>query len=209
MNGIEAASRGSGSASPGELVFSADRFSSRKACIMLFASEFRRSTRGSPARSLCGGRVLQGGGSCPAFTLMEDRIVLRPLWVTSNAETGAGSLRVIIATAPSGSTIRFANSVHNITLTSGPLLVSNSVTIDGPGANEVVRQRQPLQPRLPAVVGGRSDAGLTAGLVECSSRRRGRLESRGGWPRIWSRSGSFSHGLPPGSLPVWAIIFPH
>jgi hypothetical protein len=68
---------------------------------------------------------------------MEDRIVVSPLWVTSNADSGAGSLRVIIATAPSGSTIEFANSVHNITLTSGPLLVSNSVTSDGPGANEL------------------------------------------------------------------------
>ncbi len=68
---------------------------------------------------------------------MEDRTVLSPLMVTSSGDSGPGSLRAILSSAPSGSTIEFAKSVHNITLTSGPLSVSNSVTIEGPGANNL------------------------------------------------------------------------
>ena len=83
-------------------------------------------------------------GSCatvrrflPRVDLMEDRTLLSPLLVTSSADSGAGSLRAIIASAPSGSTIEFAKSVHNITLTSGKLDVSTKLDIEGPGANKL------------------------------------------------------------------------
>ena len=72
----------------------------------------------------------------PLVELMEDRTVLSPLIVTSSADSGAGSLRDIISSAPSGSTIEFANSVHNITLTSGELDISANLDIEGPGANK-------------------------------------------------------------------------
>jgi hypothetical protein len=68
---------------------------------------------------------------------MEDRTVLSPLMVTSSADSGPGSLRAVISTAPSGSTIKFDHSVHNITLTSGDLAISTNLTINGPGANKL------------------------------------------------------------------------
>jgi hypothetical protein len=73
----------------------------------------------------------------PGVDAMEDRTVLSPLLVTSPADSGTGSLRAIIASAPSGSTIEFANFVHNITLTSGELDVSTNLDIGGPGANKL------------------------------------------------------------------------
>jgi hypothetical protein len=57
------------------------------------------------------------------------------LTVTSAADTGPGTLRAEIAAAHSGDTIVFAPSLNNptITLTSGQLLITQSLTIDGPG----------------------------------------------------------------------------
>ncbi len=63
--------------------------------------------------------------------------MLSPLLVTSSADGGAGSLRAIIGSAPSGSTIEFANSVHNITLTSSELDIATNLDIEGPGANKL------------------------------------------------------------------------
>src|SRR5271168_5403783 len=58
---------------------------------------------------------------------------------------------------------------------------------------------------LPAVVGGGSDAGLAAGLVEGQAGVEVGLEaSKDGCNLV--RSGSFSHGSLPGSLPV--VRFP-
>ncbi len=70
----------------------------------------------------------------PGVDLMEDRTVLSPLVVTSPADSGPGSLRAILGSAPSGSTIEFSHSVHSITLTSGDLDIATNLTIDGPGA---------------------------------------------------------------------------
>jgi hypothetical protein len=53
--------------------------------------------------------------------------------VTSSADSGPGTLREAIASASPGDTIQFARSVHNITLTSGELLVSKNLTVQGPG----------------------------------------------------------------------------
>ena len=50
---------------------------------------------------------------------LEERTVLSPLIVTSGADSGPGSLRDTIASAPSDSVIEFAKNVHKITLTSG------------------------------------------------------------------------------------------
>src|SRR4051794_38332166 len=58
---------------------------------------------------------------------------------------------------------------------------------------------------LPAVVGGGSDPGLTAGLVDVQAGVEIGLEvAEDG--RDLVRSGSFSHGSLPGSLPV--VRFP-
>jgi hypothetical protein len=73
----------------------------------------------------------------PCVEALEDRIVPSTLTVVNNHDSGSGSLRAILASASSGDTIVFAKSVHNITLTSGELPIANSVTINGPGANQL------------------------------------------------------------------------
>mgnify|MGYP003694488189 CR=1 FL=1 len=59
-----------------------------------------------------------------------------PTVVTTNADSGAGSLRDVILHACSGAAITFAGGLASpITLTSGELLINKSLTITGPGAN--------------------------------------------------------------------------
>ncbi|WP_428001679.1 DUF4347 domain-containing protein [Acidovorax sp.] len=53
------------------------------------------------------------------------------LTVTSGADSGVGSLRNAIANATQGDTITFANSVTNISLSSGQLVLGTGLTIDG------------------------------------------------------------------------------
>ncbi|HBB87720.1 MAG TPA: hypothetical protein DC047_08910, partial [Blastocatellia bacterium] len=65
--------------------------------------------------------------------------------VTTNADSGAGSLRKAIQDACAGSTITFdmtpGHVVSPITLTSGELLIDKNLTIQGPGANLLTVQR--------------------------------------------------------------------
>src|SRR4051794_12932712 len=56
--------------------------------------------------------------------------------VTNAADSGAGSFRGAIADAQENDTINFAPKVRGtITLTTGELLISKALTIQGPGAN--------------------------------------------------------------------------
>jgi hypothetical protein len=56
--------------------------------------------------------------------------------VNNNNESGADSLRGVIANVCAGSTITFAQNVRGaITLTNGELMINKSLTINGPGAN--------------------------------------------------------------------------
>ena len=73
----------------------------------------------------------------PRLEALEDRVTPSTLTVLNNADSGSGSLRAAIAAAHSGDTIVFAHSVHDIKLTSGQLAVTKSLTIDGPGANQL------------------------------------------------------------------------
>src|SRR6266481_9101464 len=59
--------------------------------------------------------------------------------VTNINDSGAGSLRQALADATDGDTIDFDSSLNGqtITLTSGELLVDKSVTINGPGPNNL------------------------------------------------------------------------
>jgi hypothetical protein len=58
--------------------------------------------------------------------------------VTSTADSGAGTLRATLGSANNGDTINFAlPTPAKITLTSGELVVSNSVNILGPGTNNL------------------------------------------------------------------------
>ena len=85
------------------------------------------------------GGVHRPGAGSAAFRLerLEDRTVLSPLFVTSSADSGPGSLRAAVLSAPSGSTIQFASSVHDITLTSGQIDIATNLDIKGPGASSL------------------------------------------------------------------------
>jgi hypothetical protein len=75
----------------------------------------------------------------PRLEVLEDRTVPTTLTVTNNLDSGPGSLRDDIAHAKNGDTINFAPSLdgQTITLTSGELIVNKSVTIQGPGADQL------------------------------------------------------------------------
>lgn len=66
-------------------------------------------------------------------------VEMRALIVTNAEESGTGSLRQTIASAPANSDILFDSSFFNvartITLTGGSLLIDKNLTINGPGAN--------------------------------------------------------------------------
>jgi hypothetical protein len=86
----------------------------------------RRARRNSRARRL-------------QLERLENRLYLSgaPVLVTTGADSGPGSLRAVLASAVSGETIGFAKSVHKISLTSGELMIAQSVNIAGPGANQL------------------------------------------------------------------------
>src|SRR5262249_11571115 len=75
----------------------------------------------------------------PVLELLEDRTVLTTWAVTSPADSGAGSLRAVIAAAQSGDQIIFDDSLHGhvITLTSGQLALTKSLDIEGLGADQL------------------------------------------------------------------------
>jgi CSLREA domain-containing protein len=79
------------------------------------------------------------GSDVGAYELQTDQLVGCSeinLVVNSNADSGAGSLRSILASACGGSTITFAANVRGaIDLTSGELAINKNLTINGPGAN--------------------------------------------------------------------------
>ncbi len=62
--------------------------------------------------------------------------------VTTNADSGPGSLRSVIANAPDNISIGFADHVRGtITLTSGELLINKNIIIIGPGADLLTVRR--------------------------------------------------------------------
>jgi hypothetical protein len=71
----------------------------------------------------------------PRLEALEDRTVPATLTVLNNLDHGAGSLRDTIAAAASGDTIAFAPSLNGqtVTLTGGPIAVSKSLDLEGPG----------------------------------------------------------------------------
>ena len=86
--------------------------------------------RGRPARRNSPGRRLK-------MEFLEDRLVLSSITVMNNLDSGPGSLRAAISSAVPGETIKFANNVHSITLTSGDLVVTKNLDIEGPGASKL------------------------------------------------------------------------
>ena len=75
-------------------------------------------------------------GFRPQLTRLEDRTLPSTFTVMNLNDGGPSSLRAAIATRRRP--ITFAKHLHGtITLTSGELLITNSVTIDGPGADRL------------------------------------------------------------------------
>jgi hypothetical protein len=78
----------------------------------------------------------------PRVEPLEGRSLLATLTVTSAADAGPGTLRQAILDAnlaPGADVIRFANSLRGqtIALTSGPLTITDSLALDGPGASRL------------------------------------------------------------------------
>ena len=76
----------------------------------------------------------------PRLEALEDRAVPSILTVTSAADDGSsGTLRSVIASASPGDTITFANSLRGdtITLTKGELNITQSLDIEGLGADQL------------------------------------------------------------------------
>jgi predicted outer membrane repeat protein len=75
----------------------------------------------------------------PEVAALEDRWLLSTVKVTNNLDSGKGSLRAAITKASNGDSIVFSSSLNGqtITLTSGELVISKSLTIQGPGASQL------------------------------------------------------------------------
>jgi hypothetical protein len=91
----------------------------------------------SPKRNSRAGR----GQYRPWLETLEDRLVPSTIPVTNKLDSGPGSLRQAIIDAngnPGADTIVFDKGVSGtIKLTSGEMLITDSVTISGPGANKL------------------------------------------------------------------------
>jgi hypothetical protein len=78
----------------------------------------------------------------PRLELLEDRVVPNAYKVLNLNDSGTGSLRAAVAAAnanPGSDVIVFAAGLHGtIALTTGELLISDSVRINGPGANQIL-----------------------------------------------------------------------
>ncbi len=89
-------------------------------------------------------RATDSGGLQTTSTPIQIRVhSLDALVVTSHEDSGPGSLREVLARAPSGSTITFAIT-GTVALASGPLKVNNSIRLHGPGAQVVTIARVPI-----------------------------------------------------------------
>jgi hypothetical protein len=75
----------------------------------------------------------------PTLQALEDRWLPSTLTVLNNLDSGAGSLRAAIVASKPNDTIIFNPSLNGqtITLTSGELIIPNSLTIAGPGAGNL------------------------------------------------------------------------
>jgi Domain of unknown function (DUF4347)/Domain of unknown function (DUF4114) len=82
---------------------------------------------------------IQGNAPFSAAVMANYPGILATITVTSNADSGAGSLRQVIANAVAGDTITFASSLayQTITLTSGQLTINKNLTIDGGAATNL------------------------------------------------------------------------
>ena len=102
-----------------------------------------------------------------AVLLFAQTTMANTITVTSTADSGAGTLRAALASAADGDTIDASGVTGTILLTSGELLVTNSVTILGPGpANLAVNGNAAMTPGQiqQLTITGTYAGGLTASI---------------------------------------------
>jgi len=108
--------------------------------LLLWTTSSPLFSQRTPAASLVVGKVSLLAQP-PNETRLHSRNIIRltqanTITVTNNADSGAGSLRQVIASAQSGDTIRFDSSLANqtINVSNDPLNVDKDLTIDGADA---------------------------------------------------------------------------
>jgi subtilisin-like proprotein convertase family protein len=99
--------------------------------------------------------------------------VKRAIPVTSLADSGPGSLRDVVGSAPDPGFVDFAVE-GTITLTTGPILITKSLTLIGPGADVLGVSGNDTSPVFEVHAGSTSISGLTI--------RNGRAEGSAGGP---------------------------
>lgn len=95
-----------------------------------FCFVFERGSRAKISASVLSPTVIE---------VLEERRLLSALTVMNNLDSGAGSLRAVVAAARSGDTIVFAPALlgSTISLTGGELLINRNLTIAGPTAGNL------------------------------------------------------------------------
>jgi hypothetical protein len=85
------------------------------------------------------GRPRPRASFVPRLERLEDRLCPSTLTVINNADSGAGSLRAVLAAAQNGDSIDFATNLsgQTIALTSGELDITRNITISGLGAGKL------------------------------------------------------------------------
>jgi hypothetical protein len=109
--------------------------------------------------------------------------VAAPIVVTTNQDSGAGSLRQAVIDACPGNTITFGGVVSPIGLTSGQLTIDKSLTITGPGASLLTVGRAAGTGRIfsvsPGVAATIEDLTIAHGLLGGSGCGAGIYNDRG------------------------------
>ena len=119
----------------------------------------------------------------PRLLELEDRTVPSVLTVTNFSDHDPGSLRQELQLAQNGDIVRFDPTLGpgTITLTTGQLSINHSITIDGPGANQVTVSGNQAS-RVFDIGGPTIPSGLTVSIsgLTIANGRNGDLNSAGG-----------------------------
>jgi hypothetical protein len=135
----------------------------------------------SPTRTSSATRTRSPARYRPRIEVLEGRCLPSTLTVTSSADSGPGSLRAEIAAASSGDTITFASSLfgQTITLTSGQLDITQSLTIKGPGTGKLAISGDGLS-RVFEIDGAATNVTLSGLTITGGSDNSGSLSGGGG-----------------------------
>ncbi len=102
--------------------------------------------------------------------------------VTTLADSGPGSLRAVLAAAPSGATVLFAPGLSGTIPLTSPLVIDRSLTVQGPGAAIIALSGQDSTRVLDAGNGGAA-CGITVGVSGLTVRNGAAPDKAAG---IWT-----------------------